>query len=142
MSANIKNEKSFDIESLIESIGKANIDGKKFLLPRASVAREILPDALRKMGANIDVVPVYQTVAPKNFDSSFIKRLDEGSIDVITFTSSSTVTNFLDMLGKEHHDKLHGITVACIGPITRKTAGTGTSRNTGTATSRIINHPS
>ena len=109
-------------ESLIECIGKENIEGKKFLLPRASVAREILPNTLREMGAIIDVVPAYQTILPESFESDFLKRLDEGSIDVITFTSSSTVTNFLDRLNKEHHEKLNKIVVACIGPITQKTA--------------------
>ena len=109
-------------ESLIECIGKDHIEGKKFLLPRASVAREVLPNALRKMGASIDVVPAYQTILPEQPESSFLKRLNEGTIDVITFTSSSTVTNFLDRLNKEHHEKLNKITVACIGPITQKTA--------------------
>ncbi len=109
-------------ESLIECIGKDNIEGKKFLLPRASVAREVLPNTLRKMGASIDVVPAYQTILPEQPESSFLKRLNEGTIDVITFTSSSTVTNFLDRLNKEHHEKLNKITIACIGPITQKTA--------------------
>ena len=113
---------SYVAESLIECIGKDNVQDKNFLLPRATVAREILPNTLRQMGANIDVVPAYQTITPQKFDSNFLKRLDEGSIDVITFTSSSTVTNFLNRLGMEHHDKLHSVTIACIGPITRKTA--------------------
>ena len=91
-------------------------------MPRASVAREILPNTLHEMGAIIDVVPAYQTILPESFESDFLKRLDEGSIDVITFTSSSTVTNFLDRLNKEHHEKLNKIVVACIGPITQKTA--------------------
>jgi len=109
-------------ESLIECIGKDKIEGKKFLLPRASIAREVLPSTLRKMGASIDVVPAYQTILPEQPEPSFLKRLNEGTIDVITFTSSSTVTNFLDRLNKEHHEKLNNITIACIGPITQKTA--------------------
>jgi uroporphyrinogen III methyltransferase/synthase len=98
------------------------VSGKKFLLPRAAVAREVLPDTLRKMGASIDVVPAYQTISTKPSDVSFLKRLAEGGIDVITFTSSSTVTNFLDRLDKEHHPKLKNIAIACIGPVTQKTA--------------------
>ena len=109
-------------ESLIEIMGKEDITGKNFLLPRAAIAREILPDTLRAMGANIDVVPAYQTLTPQKSDFSFLKRLDEGNIDVITFTSSSTVTNFLNRLSKKHYEKLHGITIACIGPVTKKTA--------------------
>ena len=74
------------------------------------------------MGAIIDVVPAYQTILPESSESDFLKRLDERSIDVITFTSSSTVTNFLDRLNKKYHEKLNKILVACIGPITQKTA--------------------
>ena len=109
-------------ESLIECIGKENIVGKKFLLPRASVAREILPKTLNELGANIDAVPAYQTILPKQQESDFVKRLNEGSIDVVTFTSSSTVNNFLGRLDKEHHEKLKKVVIACIGPITQKTA--------------------
>ena len=109
-------------ESLIDCIGKDNIYGKKFLLPRATVAREILPDTLRKMGAKIDIVPAYQTIAPIQSDSNFLQRLDEGCIDVITFTSSSTVNNFLDRLDNNYRNRLDKIIIACIGPITQKTA--------------------
>ncbi|MBT6601866.1 MAG: uroporphyrinogen-III C-methyltransferase [Nitrospina sp.] len=109
-------------ESLIESIGKENIKRKKFLLPRASIARDILPNTLREMGASIDVVPAYQTISPQSSDSSFLKRLNEDSIDVITFTSSSTVTNFVDRLNKENIKKIKKIIIACIGPVTQKTA--------------------
>jgi uroporphyrinogen III methyltransferase/synthase len=109
-------------ESLIESIGKENIEGKKFLLPRATIAREILPNTLREMGASIDVVHAYQTIRPESSESSFLNRLNEGSIDVITFTSSSTVTNFLGRLDKEQLEKLNKIIIACIGPVTQKTA--------------------
>ena len=113
---------NFVAESLIESMGKENVEGKKFLLPRAAVAREILPDTLRKMGAAVDVAPAYQTVAPVTPDPEFLKQLQEGTIDVITFTSSSTVNNFMDRLDKDHHAFLNQTTVACIGPVTKKTA--------------------
>ena len=112
----------FVAESLIESMGRENVEGKKFLLPRAAVAREVLPETLREMGATIDIVPAYRTVAPKNPDPDLLKRLEEGVINVITFTSSSTVNNFMDRLGAEHHAMLKQTTIACIGPITQKTA--------------------
>ncbi|KMP12252.1 HemD protein [Candidatus Nitromaritima sp. SCGC AAA799-C22] len=112
----------FVAESLIESLGRESVEGKKFLLPRAAVAREILPETLREMGAAIDVVPAYQTVPPAHPDPEFLKRLEEGSIDVITFTSSSTVNNFMDRLGKEQKARLGQATIACIGPVTQKTA--------------------
>ena len=88
----------FVAESLIESIGKENIKGKRFLIPRATVARETLPEQLRKMGAFVDIAPVYQTILPSPSVEALEKRLKEGSIDVITFTSSSTVNNFLALM--------------------------------------------
>jgi len=109
---------NFVAESLIESIEK--IKGQRFLLPRAKVAREILPEQLRKMGAVVDVVPAYQTILPSPSTSALEKRLKEGSIDVITFTSSSTVKNFLTLMGDK--SEIKKAKIACIGPITAKTA--------------------
>ncbi|VAX32488.1 Uroporphyrinogen-III methyltransferase / Uroporphyrinogen-III synthase [hydrothermal vent metagenome] len=113
---------NFVAESLIESLGRENVQGKRFLIPRALVAREILPDQLRAMGAEVDVVPAYQTVPPTRKNEVLAQRLQEGTVDVITFTSSSTVTNFLEQTGAELRPHLEGITFACIGPITADTA--------------------
>ncbi len=109
-------------ESLLDSLGKENLQGKKFLLPRAAVAREILPDNLRKLGAEIDVVPAYQTVIPEQGIESILNRLKEKTIDVITFTASSTVKNFMERVGTNSKELLEPVTIACIGPITAKTA--------------------
>ncbi|MFP6637924.1 MAG: uroporphyrinogen-III C-methyltransferase [Nitrospinaceae bacterium] len=111
---------NFVAESLIASM--ENIKGQRFLIPRATVAREILPEQLRKMGAIVDVAPTYQTVLPSQPVDALEKRLKEGSIDVITFTSSSTVTNFLTLIGKKLLPEVKKVTIACIGPITAKTA--------------------
>jgi uroporphyrinogen III methyltransferase/synthase len=111
---------NFVAESLIASM--ENIKGQRFLIPRATVAREILPEQLRKMGAIVDVAPAYQTVLPSQPADTLEKRLKEGSIDVITFTSSSTVTNFLTLIGKKLLPEIKKVTIACIGPITAKTA--------------------
>jgi len=113
---------NFVAESLIESLGKENVQGKRFLIPRALVAREILPDQLRDMGAHVDVVSAYQTVPPIRKNEDLARRLKDGVIDVITFTSSSTVTNFLKQTGPELRPYLERITFACIGPITANTA--------------------
>ncbi len=109
-------------ESLIKSLGKENVDGKKYLLPRALVAREILPAQLREMGAKVDVVPAYRTIAPKHRNEDLENRLKEGTIDVVTFTSSSTVTHFLDLIGREGRSLLKNVKIACIGPVTQQTA--------------------
>ena len=112
----------FVAESLIESLGKENIKGKHFLLPRAAVARETLPDQLREQGATIDVAPAYQTVQPQTNAGELTRRIKEGSIHAVTFTSSSTVTHFMELVSAELQPQLAKIAVACIGPITAKTA--------------------
>jgi len=109
-------------ESLIESIGKEPLNGKRFLLPRATVARETLPNELRKSGAEIDVAPAYQTLPPKKVDPEILEKIKAGEIDVITFTASSTVDNFMNLIGKDSLSALKNVVIACIGPITAKTA--------------------
>jgi uroporphyrinogen III methyltransferase/synthase len=77
------------------------------------------------MGAEVRVVPAYQTVIPRHDAGRVRDLLTEGGIDVVTFTSSSTVTNFVDMLevAKESLRELMGrVVVACIGPVTAETA--------------------
>jgi uroporphyrinogen III methyltransferase/synthase len=112
----------FVAESLIKSIGKENIVGKHFLIPRANIAREVLPEKLREMGATVDVAPTYQTVLPKSKSDALIKRLQSENIDVLTFTSSSTVKNFITLTGESLLPKIKKIRIACIGPVTAKTA--------------------
>jgi uroporphyrinogen III methyltransferase / synthase len=109
-------------ESLLESIGKEPLDGKRFLLPRATVARETLPDELRNKGAEIDVAPAYQTLPPQEVDSEILEKIKAGEIDVITFTASSTVDNFVSLVGHNSLSALKDVVIACIGPITAKTA--------------------
>ncbi len=113
---------NFVAESLLESLGKEGVKGKKYLLPRAQVAREILPDTLRESGAEIDVVPAYKTILPATGKEALEAKLREGSVDVITFTSTSTVKNFMDLIGNDLKAYLAITVIACIGPITAKTA--------------------
>jgi len=103
-------------ESVIEKLKLLEIKGKKFLLARALVARDVIPDEMKKFGGEIDVVPVYRTVKPEDMDER-LKSL--GKADIITFTSSSTAKNFFDAL----HDKtlLQGTIFASIGPVTSET---------------------
>jgi uroporphyrinogen III methyltransferase/synthase len=87
------------------------------------VAREILPDKLRELGADVTVATAYENVRPVA-DMERVKKLfEEKKISVVTFTSSSTVHNFIEILGqKEYKALVAGVTVACIGPVTAKTA--------------------
>jgi uroporphyrinogen III methyltransferase/synthase len=110
-------------EAVIEAIGRRAIKGKRFLLPRAMKAREILPEEIKRLGGRIDVVTVYRTVTPRADAAPIIKRFKERRVDVVTFTSSSTVDNFVKIVGgKNLAPLLHGVRVACIGPITADTA--------------------
>ncbi|HUL31368.1 MAG TPA: uroporphyrinogen-III synthase [Thermodesulfobacteriota bacterium] len=115
--------KEYIAESILEGFEKIGIRGKRILLARAKKARDVLPKGLRKMGGEVDVVEVYRTIKPKGGSKKLKKLLADGKIDVITFTSSSTVNHFADLLKKEDLKTLLKNTVtACIGPVTAKTA--------------------
>lgn len=102
-----------------------DVNGKKILLPRAKIATADLSNGLRERGAYVDDVPLYDTikVASENNDEIEADLLN-GDIDLVTFTSSSTVTNFLEMFpNREASVLLANTQVAVIGPTTQKTAG-------------------
>ena len=108
-------------ESLVEALSKSDMAGKRVLLPRAAVARDILPRALRERGACVDVVEAYRTVLPES-SADHAKAIFGGpqrKPDWITFTSSSTVQNFVQAAGAT---ALEGVRVASIGPVTTATA--------------------
>ena len=102
-------------------IGEVN--GKKILLPRAKIATADLPNGLRERGAHIDDVPLYDTIKVPGENRDKIKAdLLNGRIDLVTFTSSSTVTNFLEMFPNHAPTVLlANVKVAVIGPTTQKT---------------------
>jgi len=115
--------KEFIAEAILDGFKKMFIKGRRILLPRAKKARDILPRGLRKMGAEVDVVEAYRTVKPKGRSKRLRQLLTKEKIDVITFTSSSTVDHFAELLKKEDLKKrLRGIAIACIGPVTTRTA--------------------
>jgi uroporphyrinogen III methyltransferase/synthase len=105
-------------ESLLEALAGENLRGKRILLPRAAVARDLVPVTLRERGAVVDVVEAYRTIIPAGAAARAKEALAHKP-DWITFTSSSTVTNLLAVAGKE---ALAGIKVASIGPVTSATA--------------------
>ncbi len=115
----------FTGDGLATALLKNDLKGKKILLPRAEKAREILPERLVGAGAGVDVVPVYRNVRPDSYDK-VRDALQAGEIDMVTFTSSSTVKNFVAMLGGDKKydiaDLIKDVRVACIGPITSRTA--------------------
>jgi uroporphyrinogen III methyltransferase/synthase len=92
--------------------------GSRVLLPRALEAREVLPDELRRSGAEVDVAPVYRTV-PGEGDPAVLERLRARAVDAITFTSASTARRLVEMLGDvDRAGALHGVVTASIGPVT------------------------
>jgi len=115
--------KEFIAEAILEGFEKIAIKGRRILLARAKKARDVLPKGLRKMGAEVDVVEVYRTVKPRGGSKRLRQLLTEGGIDAITFTSSSTVNHFAELLKKEDlKDLLKDVVIACIGPVTSRTA--------------------
>ena len=112
----------FRAEGLLKLFSKMDMKGKRVLIPRAVKAREILPEGLKEMGADVVVAPAYETVPPKVAPQT-LELLDEEDIDVITFTSSSTVSNFFKTVPADIVKKvISKAKVACIGPVTAKTA--------------------
>jgi len=113
----------FKAEGVVAALGGVAVKGRKFLIPRAKVAREIIPDKLREQGADVTVATAYENVRP-TADVDRVKKLfEEKKIAAVTFTSSSTVHNFVEILGQKEYKKLvDGVAVACIGPVTAKTA--------------------
>jgi len=115
--------REYRAESILEGLLKENLQGKRILIPRARMARDVLPEELRKAGALAEVVEVYRTVCPRGDAGGVRELLREKAISAITFTSSSTVNNFVEILGREEAAELTaGITIAVIGPVTAATA--------------------
>jgi uroporphyrinogen III methyltransferase/synthase len=109
------------VQAVSEALGD-HLEGLRILLPRALKAREVLPRELRKLGAKVDVVPVYRSVVPQGAGRRLRECLEEG-VDLATFTSSSTVHNFARLVEQEGlGPRLQEVVVACIGPITADTA--------------------
>jgi uroporphyrinogen-III synthase len=93
----------------------------RILLPRAESARDFFPHYVRSVGGHIDTPPVYRTVKPKKQTERLKHFLFGARISIATFTSSATFTNFLDIVGDSALPFLKKVTIAVIGPVTKKT---------------------
>ncbi len=114
-------------ESVVDSL-RGKVEGQRVLLVRAAVARDVIPRELRNIGATVDVVEAYETAVPENSKRKLqsVMKDQKRRPHVVTFTSSSTVRNFVALLGERgrppHTTKLlDGVRLASIGPITSAT---------------------
>ncbi|MBC2743968.1 MAG: uroporphyrinogen-III C-methyltransferase [Desulfosarcina sp.] len=114
---------SYRAESVVEALAATPVKGSKILMPRAKEARSVLPVELTRMGAIVDEMTAYETRQVENDAEDLIARLAARTIDMVTFTSSSTVKNFHRLLPPDRVNELmEDVTVASIGPITSRTA--------------------
>jgi uroporphyrinogen III methyltransferase/synthase len=112
--------KDYVAEGLVKAFTIHELEATRILLPRAAVARDLVPFELRQRGAKVDVVDAYRTVLPDHAKERALEIFGAArKPDWITFTSTSTVQNFVSVAGAE---TLAGVKVASIGPITTRTA--------------------
>ena len=113
----------FRAEAVADALVAAGVAGKRILLARAAGARTILPERLRAAGALVDDIATYRTVLPPEAAAAPALFAGERRPDLVTFTSSSTVTNFARLFpGHDLRAVLAGVAVGCIGPVTAATA--------------------
>ena len=114
---------SYRAESVVAAFSGEDVAGKRILLPRAAEARPILPEELRKMGATVDEIHIYHTQPVTDGAEALVEDLENGRVDMVTFTSSSTVNHFHTLLPAERQSALMtNVKTASIGPITTETA--------------------
>ena len=112
----------FVAEAVVRALAaRGDLRGKRVLLPRAREARDALPEGLRAHGAVVDVIPVYDTVREPGDGAALAAELRAARIDAVTFTSSSTVRHFVDLVGREAA-ACGRFAAAVIGPVTAATA--------------------
>ncbi len=113
----------YQAEGVIDAMKAAGVASQHVLIPRAEQAREILPDELTALGAQVNVVTVYQTIPAQAEVEQLKTQPSKGEIHILTFAGSSTVRNFCWLFEdvKELRQLTQGVTIACIGPITAKT---------------------
>ena len=114
----------FTSSAIIKEFSKMKwIKNKRFLLPRANIGGESLPQGLKKLGCQVDEIEVYRTLPVKRYNSDYVEMIKNGKVNIITFTSSSTVRSFMEMAKKYNVlGSLSNLSVVSIGPETSKTA--------------------
>jgi len=113
----------YTAEGLAKALEGWEMEGMRVLVPRAEVARDALPSLLAMRGAEVEILPVYQAVCPAPTGPALLRLFGAEGVDVITFTSSSTVANFVRAFPDDRLPAVLGdAEVACMGPVTADTA--------------------
>lgn len=113
--------REFVAESFFEALkAAAPLSERRFLLPRADIARETLPELLRSAGAQVDVIVAYRTVTAADQVAKALDRILGGEIDAVTFTSGSTVRSFFSAVDEKKEQIRGKFVPASIGPITSR----------------------
>jgi len=111
----------FISEGVVKAFAGEDLRGSRVLLPRAKEARDVIPEGLAAMGATCDIATTYRTVRSDRDASELAPLFDDEKVDVITFTSPSTVANFLRIMGPDFHLPAK-VRITCIGPVTEAAA--------------------
>ncbi|UCF79874.1 MAG: uroporphyrinogen-III C-methyltransferase [Candidatus Eiseniibacteriota bacterium] len=109
-------------EEVVRLFESMDVTDRRILLPRAAATRDVLPRRLREMGADVTEVVAYRTVRPRGVRPSLMRLLSKRTLDCVTFTSSSTCSNFVALVGKDNQKLLKAVKLFSIGPITTNTA--------------------
>lgn len=113
----------YTAEGLAKALEGWDLEGSRVLVPRAEIARDALPSLLANRGAEVEILPVYRAVCPNDAGPALMRLFEGDGADVITFTSSSTVVNFVRAFPEDRLPAILGdAEVACMGPVTADTA--------------------
>lgn len=113
----------YTAEGVLAAFGRLDMQGRKVLFPKADRARELIPPKLEQMGATVTSPVLYRTLMPEALTDEAISALEQGTLDAVTFSASSTVSNLAVLVGGQERLQglLAGAVVASIGPITSRT---------------------
>jgi uroporphyrinogen III methyltransferase/synthase len=113
----------YTAEGLAKALEGWEMDGMHVLVPRAEVARDALPSLLANRGAEVEILPVYRAICPAGAGDALLRLFNHEGVDVITFTSSSTVSNFVRAFPEDRLPAVLGdAEIACMGPVTADVA--------------------
>jgi uroporphyrinogen III methyltransferase / synthase len=113
----------YTAEGLAKALEGWEMDGMHILVPRAEVARDALPSLLANRGAEVEILPVYRATCPPETGDALLRLFNNEGVDLITFTSSSTVYNFVRAFPEDRLPAVLGdAEIACMGPVTADTA--------------------